>query len=79
MPNAGGAMQPNSFQVHKFWLIRAVLVLVLTVLADGMVVWLVPRPFFWSVLIGSSLPFTMAVFVALPVLREEKRKTETVH
>jgi hypothetical protein len=68
-------MKPTAFQVHKSWLIRAVLVLVLTALAEGMVVWFVQRPFFWIVLIGSSLPFTMVVFVAFPILREEKRKS----
>jgi hypothetical protein len=73
----GARMKPTAFQVHKSWLIRAVLVLVLTALAEGIVVWFVQRPIFWTVLVGSSLPFTMVVFVAFPILREEKRKSET--
>jgi hypothetical protein len=68
-------MKPTAFQVHKFWLIRAVLVLVVTVLADGVVVWFAQRPIFWAALIGSSLPFSMVVFVAIPLLREERRKS----
>jgi hypothetical protein len=69
-------MKPTAFQVHKHWLVRAVLVLTLTALADGSVLWFVRQPFFWAVLIGASLPFTMVVFVAFPVLREEKRRAE---
>jgi membrane protein YdbS with pleckstrin-like domain len=64
-----------AFQVHKFWLIRATLVLVLTCLADGIVVWFAQRPLFWAVLIGSTLPFSMVVFVAIPLFREESRKS----
>jgi hypothetical protein len=70
-------MKLTAFQVHKFWLIRAVLVLVLTYIADAIVVWLVPRPIVWTVLIGSSLPFTMMVFVVIPTLREESRKSQS--
>ena len=70
-------MKPTAFQVHKSWLIRAVLVLVLTALADGIVVWFVQQPILWTALIGSSLPFTMVVFVAFPILREKKRKSAT--
>lgn len=69
-------MQPTAFRVHKSWLIRAVLVLVLTALADGIVVWFVQRPIFWTALIGSSLPFIMVVFVAFPILRQEKSETD---
>ena len=70
-------MKPTAFQVHKSWLIRAVLVLVVTFLAEGVVVWFVQRPIFWATLIGSTLPFTMVVFVAFPILREERRKSGT--
>jgi hypothetical protein len=69
-------MKRTAFQVHKFWMIRAALVFAVTVLADAVVVSFVQRPFFWSALIGSSLPFTMVTFVAFPVLREGKRKSE---
>jgi hypothetical protein len=68
-------MTLTAFQVHKLWLIRAMLVLVLTCLAEAIVVYFVQRPIFWATLIGSSLPFTMVVFVAIPVLREESRKS----
>lgn len=51
--------------------------LVLTCLADGIVVWFAQRPIFWSALIGSSLPFTMMVFVAIPTIREESRKSQS--
>jgi len=70
-------MKLTAFQVHKSWLIRAVLVLVVTVLADGVVVWFAPRPILWAALIGGSLPLSMFVFVARPILREEERKSET--
>jgi hypothetical protein len=69
-------MKQSAFQVHKFWLIRAALVLAITVLADAVVASFVQRPLFWGALIGSSLPFTLVVFVAFPLLREEKRKNE---
>jgi hypothetical protein len=67
-------MKLTSFQVHKFWLIRAVLVLLVTCLADGIAVWYAQRPIFWAALIGSSLPFSMVVFVTIPTLREQRRK-----
>jgi hypothetical protein len=67
-------MKPTAFQVHRFWLIRAVLVLVATCLADAIAVWFAQRPIFWAALIGSSLPFSMVVFVAIPILREQNRK-----
>jgi hypothetical protein len=70
-------MKLTAFQVHKFWFVRAMLVLVLTVLAEGIVVWFAQRPLFWAALIGSSLPLSMIVVVAFPVLREERRKSET--
>ena len=70
-------MKPTAYHAHKFWLVRAALVLLVTVLSDGVVVWLVQRPLFWASLIGSSLPFTMVVFVAIPLLREERRKSES--
>ncbi|MGA2130770.1 MAG: hypothetical protein ABSH50_00515 [Bryobacteraceae bacterium] len=70
-------MKLAAFQVHKSWLIRAALVLVVTVLVDGVVVWFAPRPIFWATLIGGSLPLSMSLFVAFPILREEARKSET--
>lgn len=69
-------MKLTAFHVHKPWLIRAVLVLVVTVLADGAVVWFARRPILWATLIGSSLPLSMCVFVAIPMLRAERRISE---
>jgi hypothetical protein len=68
-------MNSNAFQVHKPWLIRVALVLVLTILADGVAVWFALRPILWATLIASSLPITMFVFVALPLLRQESTKS----
>jgi hypothetical protein len=68
-------MKLTAFQVHKSWLIRTALVLVVTVLADGLTAWFVPRPFRWCTLIASSLPISMVVFVAIPILRQERRKS----
>jgi hypothetical protein len=68
-------MKLTAFQVHKGWLTRAALVLVGTVLAEGLIVGFVQQPFLWVTLIGSTLPFTMVVFVAFPLLREEARKS----
>ena len=65
----------TAIQIHKSWLIRAALVLVVTGLVDGVAVWFAQRPIFWAALIGSSLPFSMVVFVVFPLLREERRKS----
>jgi membrane protein YdbS with pleckstrin-like domain len=69
-------MQLTALQVHKSWLIRAALVLLITVLADGVVVWFTQRPLIWAVLIPATLPLSMVVFVANPKLREERRKSQ---
>jgi hypothetical protein len=71
------SMTLTPLQVHKSWLIRAALVLLITALADGTAVWFAQRPLLWASLIGSSLPLSMILFVALPVLREERLKSET--
>jgi hypothetical protein len=70
-------MQLTAFQVHKSWLIRAALVLLVTVLADGVAVGFAQRPLFWAVLIPGTLPLSMFFFVAVPILREDKRKSQT--
>jgi len=70
-------MKLTAFQVHRSWLIRAVLVLLATALADGAVVWFAQRPILWAVLIPGSLPLSMFVFVANPILREERRKSHS--
>jgi hypothetical protein len=65
----------TAYEVHKSWLMRAALVLVITVLADGLAAWFRPQPILWCTLIASSLPISMAVFVVFPVLRSESRKS----
>jgi hypothetical protein len=69
-------MNLTAFQVHKSWLIRASLVLVVTCLADGIAVWFSQRPILWAVLIPGSLPLSMLFLVAWPILREEARKSK---
>jgi hypothetical protein len=66
-------MNRTAWQVHKGWFVRAALVLLATGLADGIAVWFAQRPLLWAALIPSSLSFSMIVFVALPLLREERR------
>jgi hypothetical protein len=71
--NAGGTM--TAWKVHKYWVIRAALVLVLTVLVDGVVVWFAKRPLLWATLIPATLPLSMLIFVAIPVLRKEGQRS----
>jgi len=68
-------MKLAPFQVHKSWLTRTALVLVVTVLADAAAVWFAQRPLLWATLIAASLPVSMIVFVVIPMLRQESRKT----
>jgi hypothetical protein len=70
-------MRLTAVQVHKSWLLRALLVLVATGSADASVVWFSQRPILWAALIAASLPLSMVVFVLLPILQEERRKSET--
>jgi hypothetical protein len=51
--------------------------LLVTVLADGAVVCFAQRPLLWAVLIPGCLPLSMVVFVAMPILREERRKSQS--
>jgi hypothetical protein len=60
-------------QLYK-WPIRMMLVLIVTALVDGIVVWLVPHPLVWANLIGASVPLSVVVFVVIPLLIESKRK-----
>ncbi len=62
-------MKQTALQVHKWWLMRAALVLLITVLADGLAASLLAKPFLWCLLIGSSLSLSMTVFVVIPLLR----------
>ncbi len=68
-------MNPTAFQVHKSWAIPAALVLVVTGLADCAVAWFAQRPILWCTLIASTLPLTLFIFVALPLLRQESRNS----
>jgi len=68
-------MKLTAFPVRKSWAIRAALVLVATVLADGAVVWFAQKPILSATLIASSLPVSMFVFVVIPMLRQEMRKS----
>jgi len=68
-------MKLTAWQVHKSWVIRAALVLVVTVLADAVAVCFAKRPILWSVLIPASLPLSMIGFVVIPVLRQESPKS----
>lgn len=68
-------MKLTAFQVHKTWLTWAALVLLITCVADGIAAWFASRPVLWCTLIASTLPISMMVFVALPLLREESRNS----
>ena len=70
-------MKLTAFQVHKSWLVRAALVLLVTVLVDGVVVCFAKRPLLWAAVIPGTLPLSMFFFVATPILREERRKSQT--
>ena len=70
-------MNLATFQIHKSWFVRAALVLLVTVLADGAVVWFAQRPLLWAVLIPSTLPLSLLVFVALPILRETRHRSRS--
>lgn len=64
-------MKLTAFQVHRSWLVRAALVFVVTAVAEGAVVSFAQRPILWATLIGGSLPLSLFVFVAIPILCEE--------
>jgi hypothetical protein len=68
-------MTRTAFQVHKSWLMRSMLVLLVTVLADGVVGWLAAKPFPWVVLIPGTLPLTLYLFVGIPLLKQEQRES----
>jgi hypothetical protein len=68
-------MSQSAFQVHRSWLIPAVLVLVVTGLADCVAVGFAQRPIPWAVGIAATLPMSMFFFVAFPLLRQESRKS----
>ena len=63
------------WQAHRFWVVRVALVLIVTAMAEALVVWLLPQPLVWVALIAGSLPLSMIFLVALPLLRREAGKT----
>jgi hypothetical protein len=73
MSNAGPEL--TALQAHKSWLIRAALVLLVTVVTDGAIAPFMRRPVLWAVLIASTLPLSMIVFVLFPILRQESDDT----
>ena len=68
-------MELTAWQVHRSWLVRASLVLIVTGMVDGLTAWFVPHPLLWCALIGSSLPLSMVAFVVIPMLRQERRQS----
>jgi uncharacterized membrane protein len=68
-------MEQSAFQVHKWWVTRAVLVLLVTALAEGAAAEFLRHPILWCTLIAGSLPLSMMIFVLLPILREQNRKS----
>lgn len=70
-------MNLNTLTVHKSWLIRAALVLLATATIEIIVVWFAHQPLLWAALIAGSLPLTLFVFVAMPLLREDTRNSRS--
>jgi hypothetical protein len=70
-------MKASAWQVHKCWFIRAVLVLIVTCLIDATVGWFAAKPFPWVGLTSGSLPLSMFIFVAMPVLGRAERESQT--
>jgi hypothetical protein len=68
-------MKSTAWQVHKWWVVRAALVLVVTALVDAAAACFASRPILWCTLIASSLPLSMIVFVLFPILRQESGKS----
>lgn len=65
------------FQVQKTWLMRAILLLAVSGFADAAVGWFAVKPFPWIALIPGSLPLSMFLFVARPLLKEADRESST--
>jgi hypothetical protein len=67
----------TAWRVHKGWVTRVALVLVVTCLIDAAVGGLMAKPFPWVVLIAGTLPLSMIVFVAIPFLKTVGRDSQT--
>lgn len=66
-------MSSSVWRVHRFWVLRAAQVLLVTALAEVVIVWSMPQPVRWVAWIAGTLPFSLFLFVALPLIRREAR------
>jgi hypothetical protein len=66
-------MKLNAIQVHRSWVLPALLILVITCLIYGLVGSIATKPFPWILLIPGSLPLSMYLFVSRPLLKKEKQ------
>jgi hypothetical protein len=62
-------MSSSAWQVHRFWVVRAALVLLVTALAEVAVVWLAPQPVLWAALVAGTLPLSLVCCVGLSLIR----------
>jgi len=67
----------KAWHVHKWWVMRTALVLLVTCSIDAAVGGLAAKPFPWVVLIPGTLPLSMIFFVAWPLLKKEERESQT--
>jgi hypothetical protein len=63
------------WRAHRFWVVRVMLVLIATAMAEALVIWLLPKPIIWVALIAGSLPLSMIFLVALPLLESHPRRS----
>jgi hypothetical protein len=69
-------MKLTATQAHKSWLLPAILVLVVTCSIYAIVAWFAVKPFPWIGLIPGSLPLSMFIFVATPLLKKERQDSQ---
>jgi hypothetical protein len=67
-------MDKSAWRTHKGWLTRAVVVIVLTGLAEAITVCFVRQPLRYVAWISGSLPLTMFLFVAWPLIKDHDVK-----
>jgi hypothetical protein len=63
-----------AWHTHKGWLTRAAAVIVLTGLTEALTVYFVPHPLRYLAWISGSLPLTMFLFVAWPLIKAHDQK-----
>jgi len=66
----------TAWHVHRWWLMRTALLLVVTCLIDAAVGGLATKPLPWVVLIPGTLPLSMIFFVAMPLLKKDERDSQ---